>query len=197
VGKLRHQFRIAEQLPFESVFYRKSGELWVERQRRGRLSIPSGNGIQTRGSETGLAGPKRAGKISQDPDGTLWFLLAINGRIFPMAGAGSAAFANGTWKTYGTEDGLPLNYVIGYFRDSLGNQFAMTPRAWSQARGEKVGPAAKSAASSGGLHSSHGNNVRLASLFAQGERSLLILTNSEWKAFHTRTVLVTPRGMEK
>jgi len=53
-------------------------------------------------------------QISQDPDGT-YGSAAINGRIFPMAGAGSARLCNGTWKTYGTEDGLPLNYVIGLF----------------------------------------------------------------------------------
>jgi signal transduction histidine kinase/CheY-like chemotaxis protein/ligand-binding sensor domain-containing protein len=171
-----------------AVLITRSGELWVGSDKGAGVFNSATKHYEPRGSETGLAGPN-VRQICEDSDGTLWFCCDQWPDISNGKG-GLSCLRKGIWKTYSTKDGLPLDYVIGYFRDASGRQFAMTPRSWSQARGEKW-----EAPQNHGFEAEdcvlHMTQRADGALFAQGEHSLLVMTNNQWNAFRPGTVLVT------
>lgn len=114
----------AEGLPSDfvrCVLVTRSDEIWVGTdQGAGRYD---GKTFRTFGSETNLAGPN-VRRITEDADGALWFCSDS----WPDAGAGGGltSLRGGQWRAYREADGLPSGYVVNYFRDSAGRQFAAT-----------------------------------------------------------------------
>jgi signal transduction histidine kinase/CheY-like chemotaxis protein/streptogramin lyase len=170
-----------------AVLVTRNGELWVGTDKGAGVFDPDRNRYETRGSEKGLAGPNIR-QISEDPDGTLWFCCDQ----WPETATGKGGLTSrrqGRWETYDSKRGMPLDYIIGYFRDSSGRQFAMTPHGWVQRRGndwarpQNGGYEAEECV----LHMAEGAG---GALFAQGEHALLILTNNQWQVQDSGTVLV-------
>ena len=103
---------------------------------------------------------------------------------------------NGRWQTFTRTNGIPMNYVIGYFRDSTGRQFALTPHGWAQRQGEQWGPPANPG------YEAEDCVLQMAeagdgTLFAQGEHQLLVLKDGQWQSCsnsHTRLVCATRDG---
>ena len=89
-----------------------------------------------------------------------------------------------------------MDYVIGYFRDSTGRQFVLTPHGWAQRQGEQWGPPANPG------YEAEDCVLQMAeagdgTLFAQGEHKLLVLKNGRWEpcaSDHTRLVCGTHDG---
>ncbi len=170
-----------------AVLITRSGDMWVGTDKGAGVFDPVRNRYETRGSEKNLAGPNIR-QICEDPDGTLWFCCDQWPDVSSGKG-GLTSLREGRWETYDTARGMPLNYVIGYFRDSTGRQFAMTPRGWVQRRGHDWGPPENPGFKSEEcvLHMTEGNG---GLLFAQGERSLLRLKDRQWQVQDPGTVLV-------
>jgi signal transduction histidine kinase/CheY-like chemotaxis protein len=148
------------------------------------------------GSQAGMANDN-VREIDQDPDGTLWF--SCDQWPEPTAkpgGLSSLKPGSGQWQTYRQTNGLPMDYVIGYFRDSTGRQFALTPHGWSQRQAGKWGPPANFGyeAEECVLQMAE---ARDGTLFAQGETALLTLAGDRWQTHpdsHTRLVCATRSG---
>jgi signal transduction histidine kinase/CheY-like chemotaxis protein len=134
-------------------------------------------------------------EIEQDPDGTFWFCCDE----WPEAGktpGGLTQWQNGSWSTFHKTNGLPMDYVTGYFRDSTGRQFVLTPHGWAQRQDDRwtepVNPG----------YEVEDCVLQMAeapdgSLFAQGEHSLLHLKDGRWQVClgnHTRLVGSTREG---
>jgi signal transduction histidine kinase/CheY-like chemotaxis protein len=169
------------------------GELWVGSDAGAGVFDPQHRKYDARGSTTGLAS-LNVREIDEDPDGALWFSCDQWPETSPQPG-GLTCRQNGRWQTYGRRDGIPMDYVIGYFRDSTGRQFALTPRGWARRQGERWSAPANPGyeAEDCVLHMTEGKD---GTLFAQGERLLLVLTNNQWRPCGNRTKLVgaTRRG---
>jgi signal transduction histidine kinase/CheY-like chemotaxis protein len=171
----------------------KAGELWVGSDAGAGVFDSKLRRYDARGSQTGLAN-SNVRQIVEDPDGALWF--ACDQWPEPSAREGGLTqWRNGVWKTFGRADGIPMDYVIGYFQDSQARQFALTPRGWAQSQGGKWGPPLNRGFELEGcvLHMAEGGD---GTLFAQGERQVLVLTNEQWQAVPGQTTLVgaTRRG---
>jgi signal transduction histidine kinase len=175
------RFGTNEGLP--SVFVRavkidQRDRLWVGTDKGAGIFDPVALKFDFQGSKAGLAN-QNVREIDQDPDGTLWFSCDQ----WPDNNAkpgGLSRFQNGSWQTFRQADGLPMDYVIGYFRDSTGRQFAMTPQGWAQRIGEgRWGPPADPGheALTRVLHMAESAN---GTLFAQGESAELILAEGKW-----------------
>ncbi|HTI99185.1 MAG TPA: ATP-binding protein [Dongiaceae bacterium] len=128
-------------------------------------------------------------EIDCDPEGTLWFSCDQwpESNIQP---GGLSRLKAGQWKTFTTTNGLPMNYVIGYFRDTTGRQFALTPHGWAQRQEGQWGPPLNPGyqAEDCILHLAEAGD---GTLFAQGEHLLLLLQNGQWRpAAGNRTRLV-------
>jgi signal transduction histidine kinase/CheY-like chemotaxis protein len=175
----------------------KQGRLWVGSDAGAGVWDLQQQKYDPCGSQTGLANAN-VREIDQDPDGTLWFSCDQWPETTAKPG-GLSRLKTGTpgqWETFHQTNGLPMNYVIGYFRDSTGRQFAMTPHGWGQRQGEKWGPPANPgyAAEDCVLQMAE---ARDGTLFAQGERTLLTLTDGRWQSHpdsHTRLVCATRNG---
>ena len=119
--------------PFvRTVTFDRDGRLWV--------GTDHGAGVFTNGHFRLLAAPSLlAGpsvrRIRQDPDGTLWFCCDK----WPQhnIASGLSSMSNGVWTTYREAQGLPSDYVYGYFRDSAGRQFVMTTNGVAQRMGQR------------------------------------------------------------
>jgi len=148
------------------------------------------------GSLTGMANDN-VREIDQDPDGSLWFACDQWPETTAKPGGLSCLKpGSGQWETFRQTNGLPMDYVIGYFRDSSGRQFALTPHGWSQRQGEKWGPPANPgyAAEECVLQMAE---ARDGTLFAQGEKTLLTLTQGRWQSHpesRTRLICATRSG---
>ena len=148
---------------------------------------------QAQGLAGGLAN-ENVREIDQDADGTLWF--SCDQWPENTAPPGGLSGFNGRWQTFRQTNGLPMDYVIGYFRDSGGRQFVLTPHGWGQRLGDKWGPPANPGyeAEECVLQMAE---ARDGTLFAQGENTLLILKNGRWQSHpesHTRLVCATRSG---
>ena len=163
------------------------GQLWVGSDAGAGIFDPKSGKYDTQGSKDGLANSK-VREIDEDPDGSLWFSCDQWPETSTRAG-GLTRLQNGHWQTFAKTDGIPMDYVIGYFRDSTGRQFALTPHGWVQRQGERWLPPANPGydAEDCVLHMAEGKD---GTLFAQGEHGLLILTNGEWRSCGNRTRLV-------
>jgi signal transduction histidine kinase len=148
------------------------------------------------GSQFGLANAN-VREIDQDPDGTFWFSCdqwpETTGKPGGLTRYQPKA---GEWQTFCQTNGLPMDYVIGYFRDSSGRQFVMSPHGWAQRQGEAWQPPANPGyqAEDCVLQMAGGRD---GTLFAQGEHTLLTLTDGRWQEHHdsrTRLVCTTHSG---
>ncbi len=171
----------------------KAGELWVGSDAGAGVFDPKLRRYDPRGAQAGLAN-SNVRQIVEDPDGSLWFTCDQWPETSAQSG-GLTQFRNGIWKTFGRADGIPMDYVIGYFRDSQARQFALTPRGWVQSQDGKWGPPLNRGFDLEGcvLHMAEGGD---GTLFAQGERQMLVLKEGRWRAVPGQTALVgaTRRG---
>jgi signal transduction histidine kinase/CheY-like chemotaxis protein len=171
-----------------AVLVTRSGELWVGSDAGAGVFDPAVLRYDPRGSEAGLASAN-VRQIAEDLDGSLWFSCDQWPDTSQQKG-GLTLYRQGRWLTFTRDDGLPVDYVIGYFRDSRGRQFAMTPRGWMQRSGGawttplNLGYEAEDRV----LHMAEAAD---GTLFAQGEQQLLILTDGRWQPHGTETALVT------
>ena len=175
----------------------------VDKQNRLWVGSDAGAGIwdfQTHqynphGSRNGLAN-SNVREIDQDPDGTLWFSCDQWPETTARPGGLSCWDSAGRWQTFRQTNGLPMDYVIGYFRDSTDRQFALTRQGWAQRQGENWGLPANPG------YDTEDCVLQMAeaqdgTLFAQGEQALLILKNGRWQNHpdgHTRLVCTTRSG---
>jgi ligand-binding sensor domain-containing protein len=145
------------------------------------------------GSLTGLAN-SNVREIDQDPDGTYWFSCDQWPETTAKPG-GLTRFQSGRWETFHQTNGLPMDYLIGYFRDASNRQFALTPHGWVQKHGDEWQPPADAGyeVEDCVLQMAGATDGRL---FAQGEHTLLILANGRWRPHpsHTRLLCATRSG---
>lgn len=114
------------------ILVTRQGQVWVGTDQG--AGVFDGHSFSTMGSERGLAGPNLR-RIYEDPDGTLWFCSDSWPR--GEASGGIAYLRNGEWRAYHRSDGLPSEYVVNYFRDSQGRQFAVTLAGLAQRNGDR------------------------------------------------------------
>ena len=171
----------------------KAGELWVGSDAGAGVFDPKLHRYDPRGAQTGLAN-SNVRQIVEDPDGTLWFACDQWPETSAKPG-GLTQLRNGIWKTFERAEGIPMDYVIGYFRDSQARQFALTPRGWVQSQDGKWGPPLNRGFELEDcvLHMAEGGD---GTLFAQGERQMLVLKEGKWRVVPGQTALVgaTRRG---
>ncbi len=174
----------------------QQGRLWVGSDAGAGIWNERGQKYQAEGSPTGLANAN-VREIDQDPDGTLWF--SCDEWPEPSAKPGGLTSFNpqsGEWKTEHQTNGLPMDYIIGYFRDSGGRQFALTPHGWGQRQAGRWGPPVNPG------HEAEDCVLQMAeardgTLFAQGEHTLLTLSDGLWQTHpdsQTRLVCTTGSG---
>jgi PAS domain S-box-containing protein len=114
------------------VLVTQAGALWVGTDRGAGLY--DGKTFHSAGTETNLAGPN-VRRISEDPDGTIWF--CSDSWPNAKANGGLTSLRAGQWRAYRQADGLPSGYVVNYFRDRAGRQFAATLGGLAQLQGER------------------------------------------------------------
>lgn len=177
-----------------AVCFTKAGDLWVGSDAGAGVFHPLEGKYEPRGSAQGLAGPY-VRRIVEDPDGSLWFACDQWPDTSVRRG-GLARWQSGRWESYHREQGLPVDYVLQYFRDSAGRQYAMTPRGWVQKQGNRWEPPPLRG------HAQETTVLGMTEgpggvLFAQGENQLLVLHENEWEAAGRETAaLCTTREGE-
>jgi signal transduction histidine kinase len=170
-----------------AVCVTRAGELWVGSDAGAGVFDYITKRYNTRGSERGLAGPYiRA--IEEDPDGSVVF-CCDQWPDTSIGKGGLTFFRQGFWETFRKPEGLPVDYVLHYFRDSSGRKFATTPRGWVQWNGNAWGPPKNSGfeLEETILHMAEGRDH---SLFAQGENRLLRLHEGRWEDQGNSTLVV-------
>jgi len=185
-------YGLNEGLPsrfIRSVLVARNGELWVGSDAGAGVFDAEHNRYETRGSEQGLPNSS-VRRIVEDPDGSVWFCCDQWPDTSVNPG-GLARYQAGQWEVFNRQRGLPVDYVLGYFRDSSGRQFAMTQHGWVQ----RQSGVDWSLPPNRGFEAD--NMVRFmaespaGTLFAQGERYLLMLANGAWRIVADNSVLVT------
>ncbi len=172
------------------------GQLWVGSDAGAGTWNYQRQKYDTHGSPAGLANGN-VREIDQDPDGTLWF--ACDQWPETTAKLGGLSRLNpesGEWTTFHQTNGLPMDYVIGYFRDSTGRQFAFTPHGWAQLQDGKWGTPANPGYDAENCVLQMAE-ARDGTLFAQGEHTLLTLADGRWQRHpesRTRVVCATRDG---
>ena len=148
------------------------------------------------GSPTGLANAN-VREIDHDPDGTLWFSCdQWPETTTKLGGLSSLKPSSGRWETFRQTNGLPMDYVIGYFQSSIGRQFALTSHGWGERQGDHWGPPTNPG------YEAEDRILQMAeardgTLFAQGETTLLTLSQGRWENHpdsHTKLVCATRSG---
>ncbi len=184
------RFDTNDHLPssfIRSVCVTSKGELWVGSDAGAGVFDHRTKRYDRRGADESLPG-KGVRQIAEDPDGALWF--SCDQWPDPTATVGGLGFLrDGQWKTYNRDAGLPMDYVIHYFRDSKARRFATTSRGWVQWNGQSWGPPRDPG------YEAEDRILMLAEdkqgqLFAQGETSLLILSGGQWRAHGAETTIV-------
>ena len=140
-GYAWQKFGIGNGLPStftRAVLVDSANRLWVGSDAGAGTWDPRTHQYESHGSALGLANGN-VREIDEDPDGTLWFSCDQWPESKPQAG-GLSRLRNGQWQTYRQTNGLPLDYLIGYYRDGTGRQFALTPHGWSQWLDTQWGP---------------------------------------------------------
>ncbi len=150
----------------------------------------------THGSQSGLANAN-VREIDEDPDGTFWYSCDQWPETTGKPG-GLTCYQpqSGKWQTFRQTNGLPMDYVIGYFRDSRGRQFAMSPHGWAQRQGQDWKPPVDPGYQAEDCVLQMAE-ARDGTLFAQGEHKLLTLTDGRWQEHHdshTRVICTTHDG---
>ncbi|MBD3267959.1 PAS domain S-box protein, partial [bacterium] len=132
-GYLWRSFNKNDGLPSDfirCVCVTKDGTVWVGTDKG--AGVFENESFSPRGINT-LAGPS-VRRIVEDVDGSLWF--CCDAWPDTSASAGLTVYKNQTWKTFTTQDGLPSNNVMNYFRDSQGRQFVATNKGLAQRQGD-------------------------------------------------------------
>ncbi|MBL9169520.1 MAG: PAS domain S-box protein [Verrucomicrobiales bacterium] len=173
------QHGVAQGLPSDFVrclLVTRQGDLWVGTDRGS--GVYDGQTFRTEGSETNLAGPS-VRRMVEDVDGTLWFCSDP----WPSSArsGGLTSLRNGQWRRFTTQDGLPSDYVVNYFRDSSNRQWVVTKDGVAQWSGSNwvttITPAPdRDSFSSGCFAEVPGRPL----MFSAGVDVYLLL-NSEWK----------------
>ena len=159
------------------------GQLWIGTDRG--AGTFDGKSFVSHGAERGLAG-MNVRRIVQDVNGTLWFCSDS----WPRANGegGLASFRKGRWRTWHNRDGLPSDYVVNYFRNSEGRQFAVTSGGLAELHGDRwTTPLATLARpdlnwGSGSVAEAPG----VGTMVSTGT-DVFVLKNGVWKAF-TNTI---------
>ena len=110
----------------------QAGVLWVGTDRG--CGTFDGETFQTHDSERGLAS-QSIRRIIEDPDGTLWF--CCDRWPVEAGSAGLSSFSGGQWRSYGLQDGLPSDQLHDYYRDSKGQQYAVTLKGIARRFGDR------------------------------------------------------------
>ncbi|MCP4508317.1 MAG: hypothetical protein GY826_18240, partial [Fuerstiella sp.] len=130
------RFGIEHGLPSNAcraVKVTQAGVLWVGTDRG--CGTFDGETFETHGSQQGLAGPSIK-RIHEDPDGTMWF-CCDRWPDGTTAAAGLTSYSDGRWTSYRLADGLPSDQLNDYYRDSKGNQYAVTAKGIAQRFGDR------------------------------------------------------------
>ena len=170
-----------------SVLVTRKGELWVGTDAGAGVFDPERRSFDQRGTREALPNGN-VRRIVEDAEGALWF-CCDQWPDTSIGPGGLAVLREGRWKVFSQDDGLPMNYVIGYHRDRAGREFAFTPRGWVQRRGERWLPpdAAGAVGQNTVLNLAETGEGRL---FAQSEQALLTLNPDGWHPFPLKTLLV-------
>jgi PAS domain S-box-containing protein len=174
----------------------RSGAIWVGTDQG--AGIYGGKTFRTLGSETNLAGPN-VRRIIEDADGTLWF--CSDSWPNTEAGGGLTSFRAGQWRAYREADGLPSGYVVNYFRESGGRQFAATLKGLAELKGGRWEPAFPAPAglainwASGCLAEAPGTGL----VYSTGTQ-MFALQDGAWRTLpdevhHAHGIAATPDGM--
>lgn len=161
------------------VLVTRSGQLWVGTDQG--AGTFNGKSFSSHGAEIGLAG-LNVRRIIEDDDATLWFCSDS----WPKANGqgGLASFRDGRWHSWHSRDGLPSDYVVNYFRNSVGDQFAVTSGGLAELRGDRwTTPLAAMARP--GLNWGSGSiaeSPRVGMMVSTGT-DVFVLKNGVWKAF--------------
>jgi signal transduction histidine kinase len=161
-----------------AVMVSREGQLWVGTDKGAGVFDASKSKFETKGSESGLPN-LNIREIDQDPDGTIWFSCDQWPDLHIPPG-GLSCLKDGKWQTFTRTNGLPMDYVIGYFRDSSGRQFVMTPSGWGQRSGQHWGPPVNPGYEllNQVLQMAEGDDGLLV---AHGETTMLVLSNGVWQ----------------
>jgi signal transduction histidine kinase/CheY-like chemotaxis protein/ligand-binding sensor domain-containing protein len=174
-------YGLNEGLPsrfIRAVLVTRNGELWVGSDAGAGVFDPGQNRYDPRGSEHGLPNAS-VRHIIEDPDGSLWFCCDQWPDTSVKPG-GLARYAAGRWEVFNRRQGLPMDYVINYFRDSTGRQFAMTPQGWVQRQPDgnwalPVNPGYEAESMIRYMAEAPGGTI-----FAQGDQHMLMLVDGVW-----------------
>jgi len=109
------------------------GRVWVGTDRGAGLF--DGARFDWAGTPENLAGPS-VRRIVLEPDGTTWF--CCDQWPDPGVPSGLTRLRGGEWKSFGTADGLPSDYVQDVFVDSRDERFVLTDAGLAQFRGERL-----------------------------------------------------------
>jgi signal transduction histidine kinase/CheY-like chemotaxis protein/streptogramin lyase len=170
-----------------SVLVTRAGELWVGTDAGVGVFDPEHGRFDHRGTREALPNGN-VRRMVEDAEGTLWF-CCDQWPDTSIGPGGLAMLRNGRWRVFTQNDGLPMNYVIGYHRDRSGREFAFTPRGWVQRSGERwLAPDAAGLAGQNtvlNLAETAGGRV-----FAQSEQALLTLDSDGWHPLALKSLLV-------
>ena len=179
-----------------AVYVDIDGRLWVGSDAGAGEWDYTDRKYNPHGSQNGLAN-SNVREIDQDSDGKFWFSCDQ----WPETGGKPGGLTSynprsNHWKTYRQTNGLPMDYVIGYFHSSS-NQFALTPHGWVEKDkaegwhppvdpGYEVEDCVLQMA-----------EARDGTLFAQGEHTLLTRNKGLWQSHpesRTRLLCTTRAG---
>ncbi|RJP19048.1 MAG: PAS domain S-box protein [Candidatus Omnitrophota bacterium] len=114
------------------VHFDRSGRLWVGTNQG--AGVFDGQTFSTLGSENGLAGPS-VRRIREEEDGTLWF---CSDRWMNAAKPGGlASLQDGIWTQYGPNDGILIDSIYDFLKDTKGDRYALTNRTLYRQDGER------------------------------------------------------------
>jgi signal transduction histidine kinase/ActR/RegA family two-component response regulator len=161
-----------------AVMVNRQGKLWVGTDMGAGIFDAAASKYDPAGSATGLVN-SNVREIDEAPDGRVWF-SCDQWPDFKGKPGGLSCLANGRWQSFGRTNGLPMDYVIGYFQDSTGRQFVLTSHGWAQWQDNAWAPPANPG------YEVEDCVLQMAeaadgTLFAQGEKTLLILKNGRWE----------------
>jgi PAS domain S-box-containing protein len=170
-----------------TVIFTKKGELWVGSDQGAGVFDFRRKHFDHRGSDTGLAGP-HVRRIAEDPDGSLWF-SCDQWPEYTTNRCGLSRLQEGRWTTYRSTNGLPMDYVIAYFREASGRQYASTRSGWVEKRGEMwIAPQDPGANLDDSFHDmTQGSGD---TLFANGANVFMGRIDGQWRVLGQEQTLV-------
>lgn len=164
-------------------------ELWIGTDKGAGVFNPESKSFDRRGSDKALPN-QNVRRMSEDPDGTIWFCCDQwpDPSVPP---GGLACYKEGIWRLFNTTSGLPMDYLISYFRTSGGRQFAGTRHGWVERISDTKWAPPKEQG-----HDLDDQIFAMAeqpdgTLWAQGGQQLLQLKDGKWRPIDQNTSTVT------